>query len=122
MSDTKQIHDFEYKGFDCSVIEYSFGEKVASMHLSSLPNEWWCGYVMIPKGHKYFEKDYDEIDVSVHGGLTFGGGFHVAKSKNGGKFAIGFDFQHFNDYGGSKEEAITECKSVVDQLKEGKEV
>lgn len=29
------------------------------------------GYVAVPKDHPYFGKDYDDIDVEVHGGLTF---------------------------------------------------
>jgi len=31
----------------------------------------WCGYVGLPPGHAWHGKDYDDIDVSVHGGLTF---------------------------------------------------
>lgn len=30
-----------------------------------------CGYVGVPPDHPLFKKDYDEADVSVHGGLTF---------------------------------------------------
>lgn len=30
-----------------------------------------CGYVGVGKTHPYFKKDYDSIDVEVHGGLTF---------------------------------------------------
>lgn len=28
-------------------------------------------YVEIPKENKLYEKDYDEIDIDVHGGLTY---------------------------------------------------
>jgi hypothetical protein len=31
----------------------------------------WCGYVGVAEGHPAFEKDYDDVDVRVHGGLTF---------------------------------------------------
>lgn len=31
----------------------------------------WCGYVGVPEGHPAFGKRYDDVDVSVHGGLTF---------------------------------------------------
>jgi hypothetical protein len=31
----------------------------------------WCGYVGVPEGHPAFGKDYDDVDVDVHGGLTF---------------------------------------------------
>ena len=30
-----------------------------------------CGYVGVPKGHPDHGKDYDAVDVDVHGGLTF---------------------------------------------------
>lgn len=30
-----------------------------------------CGYVGVPEGHPAYGKDYDTVDVLVHGGLTF---------------------------------------------------
>lgn len=31
-----------------------------------------CGYVGVPRGHPYYEKDYsDTPDLDVHGGLTY---------------------------------------------------
>lgn len=32
----------------------------------------WCGYVGVPAGHPAYMSSYDSLDVSVHGGLTFG--------------------------------------------------
>ena len=29
------------------------------------------GYVAVPPEHPMYGKDYDEVDVSIHGGLTF---------------------------------------------------
>jgi hypothetical protein len=31
----------------------------------------WCGYVAVPPGHSAYGKDYDEVPVEVHGGLTY---------------------------------------------------
>jgi hypothetical protein len=31
----------------------------------------WCGYVAVSPGHPWHGREYDEIDASVHGGLTF---------------------------------------------------
>ena len=45
-----------------------------------------CGYVTLPTGHPCEGKDYNDIDVDVHGGLTYG---------NGAKF--GFDCAHYYD-------------------------
>jgi hypothetical protein len=33
---------------------------------------WGNGYVLLPKYHPFYGKDYDEINIIVHGGLTFG--------------------------------------------------
>lgn len=30
-----------------------------------------CGYVGVPEGHPWYRKDWDAVDVSVHGGLTY---------------------------------------------------
>lgn len=45
------------------------------------------GYVQIPEGHPWHGKSYDDIDVDVHGGLTYGCGEW-----------IGFDCMHCGDY------------------------
>lgn len=34
----------------------------------------WCGYVGVSKGHKFFEKEFNEVEeagLSVHGDLTY---------------------------------------------------
>jgi hypothetical protein len=91
-----------------------------------------CGYVTVPKGHPCAGKDYDELDVEVHGGLTYG---------NGAKF--GFDCAHlydakdpalmsdeyrkiyerwprFDEWGTVKtlEFCVAECEKLAAQLKE----
>jgi hypothetical protein len=33
---------------------------------------WGNGYVILPKDHKLWGIDYMDIDIEVHGGLTFG--------------------------------------------------
>jgi len=57
------------------------------------------GYVGVPDGNKYYEKDYDDlgdVDVEVHGGLTFaGGGTHKIF---GYYWWFGFDCAHAFDY------------------------
>lgn len=32
-----------------------------------------CGYVGVPEGHPLFEKGYEDPELEVHGGVTFGG-------------------------------------------------
>jgi len=52
----------------------------------TLPMGHRCGYVTVPEGHPCADKEYNELRVDVHGGLTFG---------EGRKF--GFDCAHLYD-------------------------
>lgn len=61
-------------------------------------NGWGNGYVLVPKGHKYYGLNYDDIPVDVHGGLTFSK--HIKGDERGNfsdGFWIGFDTAHHND-------------------------
>jgi hypothetical protein len=44
-------------GYDCLIVRNHSGA--------------WCGYVGVPEGHPCHGKGYDDVDVDVHGGLTF---------------------------------------------------
>jgi hypothetical protein len=66
----------------------------------------WCGYVGVTKEHPYFEKSYSELDLSVHGGLTFdgkcSGNEHgichlVNESEDDNVWWLGFDCAHSGD-------------------------
>jgi hypothetical protein len=51
-----------------------------------------CGYVGVPKDHKYYEVDYNAIDnIDCHGGLTFSGRFTDVDPE---LWFIGFDCAH----------------------------
>ena len=52
-----------------------------------------CGYVLVPVGHPCERLWYDDVDVSVHGGLTF-----RQRVKGGSWF--GFDCGHCDDWQG----------------------
>lgn len=43
----------------------------------------WCGYVGLPEDHSLFGADYDAVDPSVHGGLTFGGPCQEPETEDG---------------------------------------
>ena len=53
-----------------------------------------CGYVGLPKGHKWYGEDYDDIPVNAHGGLTFSGLQTIFDSE---LWWIGFDCAHYGD-------------------------
>lgn len=93
-------------------------------------------YVEIPKQHKYFCKDYNDIDIDVHGGLTYSGDWLMVSEdkKIENSWFLGWDYAHCDDYCGfylfdtdflnehtkkwTTEEIIKDCKSVIEQLKE----
>lgn len=78
-ADEPDLVEFDYKGFLCKVLR----TLESSGHL--------CGYVSIPFDHPSYNIDYDDIDLEVHGGLTFSQLF----SDN--SYWIGFDCAHSGD-------------------------
>ena len=89
-------------------------------------------YVEIPKDHKFYKKNYNDIDdkIIVHGGLTYSRDY-LSIDKNikiEDSWFIGWDYAHYDDYFcyighlgnfGKKwttKEMIAECKNVINQL------
>lgn len=88
-------------------------------------------YIEIPKGHKLYQKNYDDIYINVHGGLTYSDDNLMGiKSEN---WFIGWDYAHYDDYAGfyddipdylknnnlkrwTTEEIIEECKNGIEQI------
>ena len=81
-----------------------------------------CGYVGIDKNHPSYEKEYDDVDVYIHGGLTFSSKcqeknkeFGVCHIEDDGEddniWWLGFDCGHYYDmapweYGTNNDEVI----------------
>ena len=73
------------------------------------PHGALCGYVGVPESHHYFDKDYDDVPVDVHGGLTFAarcqenveeghGICHIPEHGRSDKiWWLGFDCAHCDD-------------------------
>jgi len=136
--------EFNYCGYECHIDRI-----IASDFYRVIPTGFWkhayfgghlCGYVLLHKEHPCFGKDYDDIDITCHGGLTYG----VKISEI--SYKIGFDCGHCCDYVPTIEKlkkdfgvmskipeplknsllfnttyknmnfCIQECKSMVDQL------
>ena len=104
-----------YKGYHYAIV--SFG---------SHP----CAYIELPKGHKYYGKDYDDIPIDCHGGLTYSREGILPSSNDYHKdgYWIGWDYAHLGDYCGwlnvfdstgkkwTTEEILQEVKEVIEQL------
>ncbi len=70
---------FEHAGVACQLLRTHLGA--------------WCGYVSVPEGHPLYGAHYDDVNVDVHGGLTYG---DTSKFKGPGWW-FGFDCSHFGD-------------------------
>ena len=53
------------------------------------------GYIAIQKNHDLYEKNYDEVWVDVHGGLTYSGFMKNTPYKD--YWFLGFDTCHYGD-------------------------
>lgn len=58
-----------------------------------------CAYVQVPKDNKFFRKHYDDIDIMVHGGLTFSEN-HLPQQEDTENWYIGWDYNHAGDFSG----------------------
>jgi hypothetical protein len=56
-----------------------------------------CGYVRVPPGHPEYGKNYNDVEVSVHGGLTFAELEPCTEHSDGQGWWFGFDCAHFQD-------------------------
>ena len=80
---------------------------------------WGNGYIVLPKEHPWFGKDYNEIEVDVHGGLTFAEfgknlqSWSELKTDDYDKYVIGFDTGHGTYF--SKEEVEQETLRLYKQ-------
>ena len=77
--DANTLKIFKASGFNCAIVK--------NMSMGNIN-----GYVLLPKSHPDSGKHYDDIDVRVHGGLTF-----TQKDSKGG-YWYGFDTAHAGDF------------------------
>lgn len=109
----EQIAKGNYNGFDYYVL-----------NLGTHP----CAYIDVADTNLN-GKEYDEIDIYCHGGLTYSESTLTTTSKTG--WFIGWDYAHCNDYSGyytesdgslyrlkrwTTQEMVNECKEVIDQI------
>ena len=72
-----------------------------------------CAYVRIPKTHKFYKKYYDDIDIDVHGGLTYSRDYlWISENEKIKGWFIGWDYAHYGDYLGY------DMLSILQQFKE----
>lgn len=114
LSPPEMLADGEYKGFHFYVL-----------NLGTHP----CAYVDVTETDLN-GKDYSDIDISCHGGLTYSREYLNTVDKKG--WFIGWDYAHYCDFAGyelemligirtngkrwTTAEIVEECKQVIDQI------
>lgn len=111
------LHKGNYKGFDFAIISYGTHP---------------CAYVKLPNEHKYFGKNYDDIPIECHCGLTYSDSNLLPDLFESGWW-IGWDYAHCYDYSGymmgfdsftnnrkwQTSEILSEVENVINQLVKG---
>ena len=92
-----------------------------------------CAYVELPREHKYYGLEYDDIPIECHYGLTYSSNdgivFPAENENHKDGFWIGWDYAHLGDYvynsfyscshkekQWTTEEIFEEVKDVIEQL------
>ena len=58
-----------------------------------------CCYVLLPKGHRYHGRFYDDISIKCHYGLTYSEPTLLKDNVvTGDEWVIGWDYAHMDDY------------------------
>jgi len=58
-------------------------------------------YIKIPENHKYYKKEYDEIELNVHWGATYSRDYlYINQNQKIEGWFIGWDYSHCDDYAG----------------------
>lgn len=95
----KMVYSSERK-IDVLDTGYCFGLLYYILNLGTHPT----AYIKIPKDSKYYGKDMDEIDLEVHGGITYAKDYlYISKNQKVDGYFIGWDYAHYNDYAGYEE-------------------
>lgn len=74
---------------------FCFGLLYYILNLGTHPT----AYIRVPKNNKFYEKEAGEIDLNVHGGITYSEeGLYIEKGRRVEGWFIGWDYGHYGDY------------------------
>ena len=62
-------------------------------YLITFNSAFYCAYIIIPPSHPYFCLDYELLNISCHGGLTFSDCHYLIN-----QWCIGWDYGHAGDW------------------------
>jgi hypothetical protein len=99
---------------------------VENTWLPNMEHGWGNGYVLIPRGHPAHGMGYENIDVEIHGGLTFAESEANCKPLlltagvkfKGDRWVVGFDTAHHDDTqdNWTRERVLESTESLKRQL------
>lgn len=108
------IKYFRYKGYHCFIVRNEGGGNLN-------------GYVLVKTGSKYDHDDYMEMDLDVHGGLTFSNFYLPWATVKPDNWPVeietevhrilGFDCGHYNDLRPKAEKVMENSRDVFPELK-----
>jgi len=76
--------EFTESGFECAITHNGTGYR--------------CGYIKVGLTHPWYGREYDAVDVDVHGGLTFSKADVPCDAEGDDQdWWLGFDCGHFGD-------------------------
>lgn len=78
---------------------FCFGLLYYILNLGTHPT----AYIKIPEDSKYYKKDMYDIDIAVHGGITYAEEGLYADNREVKGWFIGWDYGHCGDYAGYEE-------------------
>ena len=77
-----------------------------------------CSYVLLPEGHRYHGKNYNDIPIDCHFGLTYSRDYLFQNNIiSGGEWVIGWDYSHYTDYFSMEDYSIPGYKWTLDELR-----
>lgn len=108
---------FVHKGIECRIIRIAGPELDENRYGGHL-----CGYIKVPKDHVCYGKGYDDIEIDVHGGLTYS---EIDQENHNylppeGHW-IGFDCVHAGDYHPSVEYMKKTMPELIEIERKSKE-
>lgn len=86
--DEPDLYEFEYKGIKCSVLRVCKREPFFTQE--TYFGGHLVGYIFLPENHQWYGKNYDDIPIECHGGISY-----AEKTEEG--YQVGFDCGHLND-------------------------
>jgi hypothetical protein len=82
--ETHRLEKGEHRGFEWEIVHNGRGNR--------------CGYIRVMPDHPWFEKDYNDVNVDVHGGITFAAfGKECPTHGAVAEWWVGFDCAHAGD-------------------------